>query len=399
MSRRGELDVVVVGAGVAGSAMALALVGAGFDVALVEARAPATWQATDEVDARVVALAADSVGLLDGLGVWNAVSAARASPYRYMRVWDALAPGQLDFDAADRGEAALGWIVENRLLQHVLWQALGAPADGGNPARLLCPAEVVEVENEGAAVTVGLADGTRLRARLLIAADGAASPIRQRLGIATRDRDYGQRAIVAHVGTERGHEATAWQRFQPGGPLAFLPLADGRSSIVWSLQSAEADRLLALDDDAFRGELGCALDFRLGAITSVTRRYAFPLHMRLAERYVCGRCVLIGDAAHAVHPLAGQGLNLGLRDVANLGAQLARARQRGSDPGAAHVLRRYERERRSENTLAARGLDLIERSFGSDLMPLGGLRGLALAAANRLPPLKRLLGDAAAGRW
>lgn len=399
MSRRGELDVIVVGAGIAGSAMALALVRAGFDVALVETRAPAAWQVADEVDARVVALAADAVGLLEDLGVWNEVAAARASPYRRMRVWDALAPGELEFDAADRGEAALGWIVENRLLQHVLWQALSAPSARANPARLLCPAEVVEVENESAGVTVGLADGTRLRARLLIAADGAASPIRDRLGIATRDRDYGQRAIVAHVGTERGHEATAWQRFQPGGPLAFLPLADGRSSIVWSLQSAQAERLLALDDDAFCGELGCALDFRLGAITSVTRRFAFPLRMRLAERYVAGRCVLIGDAAHAVHPLAGQGLNLGLRDVASLRAQLARARQRGSDPGAAHVLRRYERERRSENTLAARGLDLIERSYGSDFMPLGGLRALALATANRLPPLKRMLGDAAAGRW
>ena len=179
-------------------------------------------------------------------------------------------------------------------------------------------------------VAVELADGTRLRARLLIAADGAASPIRQRLGIGTRDRDYGQRAIVAHVGTERSHEATAWQRFQPGGPLAFLPLADGRSSIVWSLPNDDATRLLALDESAFRAELGCAFDFRLGTITSTTARLAFPLRLRLAERYVVGRCVLIGDAAHAVHPLAGQGLNLGLRDVRCLSAQLDRARKRGS---------------------------------------------------------------------
>ena len=159
-----------------------------------------------------------------------------------------------------------------------------------------------------------------------------------------------------------------------------------------------ATQLLALDDAAFCAELGCALDFRLGAITSITHRHAFPLRMRLAERYVAGRCALLGDAAHAVHPLAGQGLNLGLRDVRNLREQLRGARARNTDHGAAHVLRRYERERRSENTLAANSFSVIETSFGSDSMVLAGLRGLALGAANRLTPLKRLLGDAAAGR-
>jgi 2-octaprenyl-3-methyl-6-methoxy-1,4-benzoquinol hydroxylase/2-octaprenylphenol hydroxylase len=398
MNRRGELDVIVVGAGIAGSAMALALVRDGLDVALIEARPPPAWKVEDEVDARVVALAADAVALFEDLGVWADVLAARASPYRRMRVWDALAPGQLEFDSADRGEAALGWIVENRLLQHVLWRALCKAVDDGKSLRLLCPAEVSTVENEADGVVVGLADGARLRSRLLVAADGANSPIRQQLGIGTRDRDYRQRAIVAHVGTERAHEATAWQRFQPGGPLAFLPLADGRCSIVWSLQNDEATRLLALDDAAFCSELGCALDFRLGAITTTTPRLAFPLRMRLAERYVAGRCVLLGDAAHAVHPLAGQGLNLGLRDVRNLREQVQRARSRNSDHGAAHVLRPYERERRSENTLAANSFSLIETSFGADSSVVAGLRGLALGVANRITPLKRLLGDAAAGR-
>ena len=398
MNRRGELDVIVVGAGIAGSAMALALVRDGFEVTLIEARPPPTWSVEDEIDARVVALAADAVALFDDLGVWPEVLAARACGYRRMHVWDALAPGQLEFDSSDRGEAALGWIVENRLLQHVLWQALGKAVDDGKPLRLLCPAEVTRVDNEADCVTVNLADGTRLRSRVLIAADGANSPIRQQLGIGTRDRDYGQRAIVAHVGSERAHESTAWQRFQPGGPLAFLPLADGRSSIVWSLQNDDATRLLALDEADFCAELGCALDFRLGAITSSTQRFAFPLRMCLAERYVAGRSVLIGDAAHAVHPLAGQGLNLGLRDVVNLRGQLQRARLRNSDHGAAHVLRRYERERRSENVIAAHSFSLIERSFNSDASAIAGLRGLALGLANRIAPLKRRLADAAAGR-
>ena len=238
-----------------------------------------------------------------------------------------------------------------------------------------------------------------LRARILIVADGAGSPLREQLGIATRDRDYAQRAIVAHVRTERPHEATAWQRFQPGGPVALLPLSDGRSSIVWSLPDAEATRVLALDDEAFRAELGCAIGFSSRRNHGeCSRRYAFPLRLRLAERYVDGRCVLIGDAAHVVHPLAGQGMNLGLRDVRSLLAHMTAARERDADIGSAQVLRRYERERRSENTVGANALDLIERVYASESLPLAVVRGIGLGIANRFKPLKRLLADAAAGR-
>lgn len=398
MNRRGEYDVIVVGAGVVGAAMALALVRDGFDVALVEAKPAAPWTAEDEIDPRVVALAPDAVALFQDLGVWPSVVQARACAYSQMRVWDAIAPGELAFNARDRGEAALGWIVENRLLQHVLWQALVRASDSGASPHLRVPGEVTGIENDDARVVASLADGTQLRACVLVAADGANSPIRKMLGITTREHDYGQRAVVAHVATERSHEDTAWQRFQPGGPLAFLPLSDGRCSIVWSLPESEANRVLALDDAAFCNELGCAIDFRLGRITTSTRRLAFPLRMRLAERYVAGRTLLMGDAGHAVHPLAGQGLNLGLRDVANLRRQLLKARSNGKDFGVSHVLRRYERERRSENALAANSFTLIERSFNSEAVALAGLRGLALQVANRVSPIKRLLGDAAAGR-
>lgn len=420
MSRRPMLDAVVVGAGPVGAALALALARDGFEVALVEARMPKPWRAEDEVDPRVVALAPDARDLLDELDVWTSIAEQRAGAYRHMRVWDALAPGELHFDAADRGAAALGWIVENRLIQHALWRTCaagtsalavdreGRAAEHGRASRenhsasgdvrLHCPAEVVEVENGDEVVVATLDDGTRLRAKVLFAAEGAESSLRGRLGIAFEGRDYGQRAVVAHVATERPHESTAWQRFQPGGPLAFLPLADGRCSIVWSLPDAEAARVLALDDAAFCAELGCAFDFRLGAITAATPRLAFPLRLRLAERYVAGRCVLIGDAAHVVHPLAGQGMNLGFRDVACLRRVLREARERGEDHGAASGLRRYERERCSENALAARGLDAIERVFGSDLGPIAAMRGAALAAANRLAPIKHWFADRAAGR-
>ena len=420
-------DIAVVGAGMVGATLALDLAARGFDVALIEPRTPAPWRAQDEVDLRVVALAPDARGLLSDLAVWPSIQNLRTSAYRRMRVWDASAPGELAFDAADNGEAALGWIVENKLIQHALWQALQAaacapPASAGSlsgerasarrgrserpasadPAatsgsiRLCCPAEVVDIDNAEDGVGATLNDGPRLRAKLLVAAEGAESSVRDKLGIAFEGRDYGQRAVVAHVATERSHESTAWQRFQPGGPLAFLPLGDGRSSIVWSLPDADAARVLALDDAAFGRELGCAFDFRLGAITQATPRGAFPLRMRLAERYVSGRCVLAGDAAHLVHPLAGQGMNLGFRDVRALRDVLRAAHERGSDIAAPHILRRYERERRSENALAARGLDGVERVFADRHVPL--LRGLALACASRFEPVRTFLAGVAAGR-
>ena len=394
MSRRGELDALIVGGGAIGAALALALAREGFDVALIEARAPRTWSRDDDVDMRVVALAADARELFEDLGVWPAIEGARVGPHRRMRVWDASAPGEIAFDAAENGEAALGWIIENRLIQHALWQAASTNAR----VRLVCPGEVADVENESERAAVVLADGTRLAARVLIAADGAESPVRAKLGIACSERDYMQRAVVAHVATACSHEDTAWQRFLPSGPIAFLPLADGRSSIVWTLPEVEAAGVLALADAAFRAEVGAASDFRLGEITATTARAAFPLRMRLADRYVAGRVALAGDAAHVVHPLAGQGMNLGFRDVACLRRVLAEARDRGSDLGGAHVLRRYERERRSENALAARGLDAIERLFGATDPLTPTLRGAGLALVDHVTPLKQLFASIAAGR-
>lgn len=396
MSRRGLLDAVIVGAGPVGAALALALAKDGLSIAVVEAQQPEAWNVDAEVDARVVALAADSIALLSDLDVWSEISSLRASPYRRMTVWDALAPGELTFDAAERGEAALGAIVENRLIQHVLLQALQRLADSA--VQLRCPSRVVAVESNDDFVSVQFDDDETLRSKTLIAADGGGSGLRELVGIGTRGHAYAQRAVVAHVATTRPHEGTAWQRFLPGGPLAFLPLADGRCSVVWSLPDDEAQRILALDDAAFRDELGCALDMRLGPVTSTTPRAAFPLRLNLAERYVAGRCVLIGDAAHVVHPLAGQGMNLGFRDVICLRRELGSAIRRGVDPGSAHVLRRYERERRSENTVGAYGFDMIGKLYGRDSLALATLRGAALGLAGRFAPLRRRLADAAAGR-
>jgi 2-octaprenyl-3-methyl-6-methoxy-1,4-benzoquinol hydroxylase/2-octaprenylphenol hydroxylase len=317
-----------------------------------------------------------------------------------MHVWDAQSGVAIDFDAASEGRDQLGSIVENSLVQWTLWQAL----EGAGVQRP-CSAEVRGFAAREDRITLELGTGGRdaedagqLSARLLVAADGASSPLRQLAGIGTRGRDYAQRAVVAHVRTERPHENTAWQRFLPGGPLALLPLADGRSSIVWSLPEAEAQRVLALDDAGFMEALGAASDFRLGRILVSTPRAAFPLRLQLAERYQADRFVLLGDAAHAVHPLAGQGVNLGLRDVAELRDTLVAARAAGRDIAAAHVLRRYARRRRSADTLDALGFDALARMYAWQAPPLVAARALGVRLLDRVAPLKRRIAGHAAGR-
>jgi 2-octaprenyl-3-methyl-6-methoxy-1,4-benzoquinol hydroxylase/2-octaprenylphenol hydroxylase len=272
-------DVAVVGGGMVGAATALALARAGFDTVMLEARAPTPWQSQDEVDLRVVGLAPSSIALLDELGVWPSIRDARASAYAHMHVWDAASGAAIDFDAPAEGRRELGFIVENNLVQWMLWQALEAAG-----VRRLCPSAVRGFEAREDHVRLQLDNGETLSAALLVAADGSSSPLRQLAGIGTRGRDYAQRAVVAHVHTERPHESTAWQRFLPDGPLALLPLADGRSSLVWSLPDAQAQRVLALDDAAFCDALGVASDFRLGRVTGTTPRASFPLKLQMAQR-------------------------------------------------------------------------------------------------------------------
>lgn len=391
--RRGPaLDIAVVGGGMVGAATALALARAGFATALLEARPPSEWRVQDEVDLRVVGLAPSSIALLEDLGIWTSIRDARACPYAHMHVWDAENGAAIDFDAAHEGHDLLGYIVENNLVQWTLWQALEAAG-----VQRLCPATVKDFEVRSDRVVLELADSESLSVRLLVAADGAGSPLRERAGIATRGRDYGQRAIVAHVATERPHTGTAWQRFLPAGPLALLPLADGRSSVVWSLPEAEARRIQSLDDEAFLNELGIASDFRLGRITAATPRAAFPLKLQLADTYQADRFVLLGDAAHTVHPLAGQGVNLGLRDVIELRDTLIAARDAGRDIAGAHVLRRYARRRRSADTLDAYGFDALARVYAWQSLPLVAARGLGVRVLDHLTPLKRRIAAHAAG--
>lgn len=391
MKSRARLDVAVAGGGVVGAACALALARAGLDVALVEARPVPRWLA-EQPDLRVYALAPDNAALLDALGVWPQVVRARAQPYRKMRVWDAGGGDELAFDAATLARDELGWIVENGLLVDRLWAALVAAG-----VQVHCPARVQGMEQDEAGVRLQLDDGTRLEARLAVAADGGASELRRLAGLDVDAHDYGQRGVVAFIETADPHQETAWQRFLPTGPLALLPFTQGRSSIVWTLPEAEAARVLALDDAAFAVALTDASAARLGRAVPVSARAAFPLRRQLVRQQVAGRVLVLGDAAHVVHPLAGQGVNLGLRDVAALRAEVESAQARRVDWASAHRLQRWARRRRSDNTVSAYAFEGINRLY-SNADPLAVLvRGPLLGLAGNLPPLTRALWRHAAG--
>ena len=387
--RAGDFDLIIVGAGVTGTALASLLVSrklcAPRRVAVLAAQFVQPPIAGADWDLRVFALSRASERLLKACGTWPALPASRVFPYERMCVWDAggtaRGAGALNFDSAQLGEANLGYIVEGRALQ---WQSLQTSRAAG----------VVLIEGMLHSIAVGeegvcarLSDGRELRGKLLAAADGTESKARELLGIETAGHTYEQDALVAHVSTALPHENTAWQRFLPTGPVAFLPLTDGRSSIVWSVAKTQARILREMSPEAFGEALNAASGEVLGRCTLTTQVASFPLKLQYALHYAQPRAVLVGDAAHVVHPLAGQGLNLGLLDCGALAQVLGEAGAQNF--GDYRTLRRYERWRRSENLLAATALDGLERLFSSRGALSAGLRGAGLRAVSNMPFLKR----------
>ena len=384
--------MIVVGAGVVGAVMACLLLrqrsGASIRVALIADKFSRMPAVDAEWDLRVFALSRASEQLLKLCGIWDALPAARVNPYERMHVWDAegrpQGQGSLSFDCADIGEPNLGYIVDGQVLQWLALQrarALGA-------VMIEAPLRGIVAGEDG--VRAGLEDGRELRAKLIVGADGVESKTRQLLGIETAGHSYHQDALVTHVRTAAPHQEAAWQRFLPDGPLAMLPLSDGRSSIVWSMSRGEAVRLreLAADPDAFGAALTAASGEVLGSCMLAAPVAAFPLKLQYATAYARPRAVLLGDAAHVVHPLAGQGLNLGLLDCAAL-AQVLEDSDGPSCFGDMRVLRRYERWRRSENLLASAGLDAIERLFSVAGGPVAAARRFGMGAVERMPGVKR----------
>jgi len=377
-------DVIVVGGGMVGAAFATACAGKGLSIAVVEPRIPARTWPDGQIDLRVSALSRASQRILTRLGVWDRIAELGASPYREMHVWEGLGRGSIHFDCADLGEPDLGHIVENRVTQLALWECLERAAE----VTLFAPAICADLDLGSDHAVLTLADGTRLQARLVVAADGRDSWVRERVGIATFGWDYDQRAIVANVTPAEWHRETAYQRFLPTGPLAFLPLSDGRCSIVWSVEEARAETLMALPEPAFAQALADAFERRLGDIQAVGPRASFPLRLQHADSYVRQRLALIGDSAHAVHPLAGQGVNLGFLDAATLADALDDALAGRRDPGGLRTLRRYERARRGDNLATLAAMDGFKRLFSNASTPLAALRGLGLSLTDRVSPLK-----------
>jgi len=367
-----------------GACCAAALASQSWRIGLLDARLPLMEWPSDTVDLRVSAISRATEAIFRNLGVWTAITQSGVSPFRTMHVWDRAGFGEIHFDAAHIGQSHLGHIVENRVIQRALWQAL----EGAENVTTLVPAVVAYFHCDENAAIVELEDGRRLRSKLLVAADGTESLIRQLANINVIGWGYDQCGVVANVSTEHSHRETAWQHFLPDGPLAFLPLANGDCSIVWSTSPAHAGDLLRMSDQQFCAALTEGFGARLGKVLRTGPRAAFPLRLQHAQQYVQPRLALIGDAAHTIHPLAGQGANLGFLDAAALAQALGHC---NDDPGRIACLRRYERQRKGDNIAMMGVMDVFKRCFGTRAASLTWLRNLGLSLTDRIDPVKNLI--------
>ena len=392
----GHCEVLIVGGGLVGLTLCVALAGAGVSTIVVDRVVHDVITAPD-FDGRASAIAAGSRDVLATLGVWDRIAengAPAAEPILEIRVSDGASPLFLHYDFREIDQGPLGYIVENRLIRVALLGRAAALDD----AIMLQGRNVVSLQRgrDGAGAT--LDDGTVISAELVIAADGRNSPLRRAAGIGVTQWEYGQTGIVCTIAHERPHRGVAQEHFLPAGPFAILPMTGNRLSLVWTERAELAPRIMALDDDGFADELRLRFGDYLGALTPVGPKFAYPLSLVHADGYIGHRLALAGDAAHAIHPIAGQGFNLGLRDVAALAEVIVDALRLGLDPGTTNVLERYQRWRHFDTVAMLAVTDALNRLFSNDVAPIRLARDLGLAAVNRSPPLKRLFMRHAMGR-
>lgn len=388
-----QADVVIVGGGMVGATLACALGDTPLKVVLLEAGSGQHELPQQGFELRVSAITRASQRIFETLGVWPGILGYRVGPYRDMHVWDATGSGVIHFDSAELGEATLGHIIENSVITAALYERLSTFEN----VDVITKADIASITISADNASLALKNGNCINAKLLIAADGSRSGIRQQFDIGVRGWDYDHTAVVTYVKTEKPHQETAWQRFLSTGPLAFLPLPDNYSSIVWSTHAAQATQLVEMSDDDFCYVLGEAFDHTLGKIELTGPRASFPLRFFVANEYVKPRLALVGDAAHTIHPLAGQGVNLGLADVASLAEVLLDAVTQGKDIGAMPVLRRYERWRKADSMSLFVAMDGLKRLFGSDHPGVRWLRNFGLSLTNKLTPVKNHLVRSAMG--
>jgi 2-octaprenylphenol hydroxylase len=391
-----KCDVLIIGGGIVGAATALALAQkTTLQIALIDAQAlSCSWQA-EQSDYRVSAISRASQNFFQGLQVWNKIQAKRISPYTKMHVWDAGGEGEIHFDCAEIDASVLGYIIEDSVIRSSLLEKLS----DYNNVTLLSSLKLVSMHDEEGVTKVVIEDGRVLQAQLVIGADGGNSWVRSQVGIELKSKDYQHTAIVTTARTTLPHQFTAWQRFLPAGPLAFLPLMDEHlCSIVWSLPPSQADELLALEPAAFSDALGAAFAHQLGEITTIGERYSFPLQMRHVKNYVQSRLALVGDAAHTIHPLAGQGVNLGLLDAACLVNIIVEAISKERDFSSLSTLRRYERARKSDNAVMLTVVDALKCLFASEVAMIKSVRNKGLEIMNQMRFIKQYLINYAVGK-
>ncbi|MDQ6969437.1 MAG: UbiH/UbiF/VisC/COQ6 family ubiquinone biosynthesis hydroxylase [Mariprofundus sp.] len=379
------VDVIIVGAGMVGLALACALKDTGLQIIVIERAEPQVRKSLGR-DCRVSAIVKGNVEILKGLGVWQHMQ-ADASPMRAMRIWDNQAAGGIRFNAAEIDQEALGYLVENSITQRAMHKTLL----DSDTVELLCPAEIAELQWHDEQVTVKLSDGHVLTTRLLVGADGGRSWVREQAGIQCWQRDYGQKGIVATVRPEHAHRGHAFQRFLPTGPLAMLPMTGDLCSIVWSAENSEADRLMAMSDVAFLDALNLTFGPMLGRITEAGERAAFPLKAQLAKHIVRERVALVGDAAHCIHPLAGLGVNLGLRDAMVLAQEIADANRFDEDWGELDVLKRYMQQRMPDVLSVMGSMEGLHQVFTGSIPGLKDIRGLGMRVLGNAGGIKALL--------
>jgi 2-octaprenyl-3-methyl-6-methoxy-1,4-benzoquinol hydroxylase len=382
MTSQKRVDAVVVGGGMVGAAAALGLARDGLSVALLEHQAPEAFDAQSPPDLRISAIGCTSVGLLKQLGAWSAVQQMRLAPYRRLETWE-WESSRVAFDAASLGLPELGFMVENRILQLALWQQVAQCKN----LTLYSPSRLQSMQRAQDHWQVTLSSSETLQARLVVGADGAHSQVRKLAGIGTSGWQYRQACMLITVETQAPQQDVTWQQFCPSGPRAFLPLYDRWASLVWYDSPQRIRQLQALPMAQLDQEIAVAFPARLGAVKAHAAG-SFPLVRRHAQRYVQPGLVLLGDAAHTINPLAGQGVNLGYRDVEALLAVVATAREQGEDWACEDVLMRYQRRRRTDNLLMQSGMDLFYTAFSNNLAPLSVARNLALMAAQRAGKLK-----------
>lgn len=393
-------DIIIVGAGIVGATLACVIAQddsqASLRIALIEAGNGEQHFSGSHFDPRVVALTQASQQLFMQIGIWEKIVAARAYAYREMEVWDGEGTANIHFSSVDVRQSHLGHIVENSVIVNTLRQQLAQHSQ----IKLIQPAKVIGL-TRGDITSVELDNGLTLAARLLIAADGANSKVRELAEFETREWDYGQKAVITTVQTELPHQSTAWQRFMRTGPLAFLPLPDVEEkhfcSIVWSAEHELADEVMRLNDVDFCARVGAAFEYKLGKVLSSAERFVIPLRQRHAKTYIQPQIALVGDAAHNIHPLAGQGVNLGLLDVAALAQEISRALVRGIPLYDFSILRRYQRQRLTGNLIMMSAMEAFKRLFGNQSLMIIWLRNSGIRKLNSLTALKKIIVNAAMG--